>query len=110
MYGYFCEVWVIKQYGVLKSWSTLCHINLLACFKKVVGFTKNGEVLISTRENDLISYDPNSGRSTSLGIEGYTWSFYVQNYMESLFFAQKEQCHSGWVLGRNERFMDLMSS
>ncbi|KAH0751750.1 hypothetical protein KY285_004898 [Solanum tuberosum] len=77
MYGIFCEVWVMKQYGVLESWSRLYRINLVAGLKKVVGFRSNGEVLLSTRENGLVSYDPNSGRSTGLGIQGYTWSFYV---------------------------------
>ncbi|XP_019071446.1 F-box/kelch-repeat protein At3g06240-like [Solanum lycopersicum] len=36
MYGYFCQVWVMKQYGVSESWNRLCHINLVAGFKKVV--------------------------------------------------------------------------
>ncbi|WMV49381.1 hypothetical protein MTR67_042766 [Solanum verrucosum] len=52
MYGVFYEVWVMKKYGVLESWSRLYRISLVANLKKVVGFRNNGEVLISTRENE----------------------------------------------------------
>ncbi|KAK4723812.1 hypothetical protein R3W88_026591 [Solanum pinnatisectum] len=99
MYGVFCEVWVMKQYGVLESWSRLYRINLVGGLKKVVGFRNNGEVLISIRENVLVSYDPNSGRNTGLGIQGYTWSFYVQNYMESLILLKGNNVIPGGFLG-----------
>ncbi|XP_015161777.1 F-box/kelch-repeat protein At3g06240-like [Solanum tuberosum] len=99
MYGVFCEVWVMKQYGVLESWSRLYRINLIANLKKAVGFRNNGEVLISTRENGLVSYDPNSGRNTDLGIQGYTWSFFVHNYMESLILLKGNNVIPGGFLG-----------
>ncbi|KAH0720062.1 hypothetical protein KY284_005092 [Solanum tuberosum] len=83
-----CEVWVMKQYGVLESWSRLYRINLVADMEKVVRFRNNGEVLFSTRSNDLISYDPNSGRNMGLCIQGSYRSFYVQNYMESLILLK----------------------
>ncbi|KAH0751749.1 hypothetical protein KY285_004897 [Solanum tuberosum] len=83
-----CEVWVMKQYGVLESWSRLYRINLVVDMEKVVGFRNNGEVLFSTRSNDLISYDPNSGRNMGLCIQGSYRSFYVQNYMESLILLK----------------------
>ncbi|WMV49654.1 hypothetical protein MTR67_043039 [Solanum verrucosum] len=34
--GASCEVWVMKQYGVLKSWSRLYRINLVVGMEKVV--------------------------------------------------------------------------
>ncbi|KAH0722295.1 hypothetical protein KY290_004976 [Solanum tuberosum] len=84
-----CEVWVMEQYRVLESWSRLYRINLVADMEKVVGFRNNGEVLFSTRSiNDLISYDPNSGRNMGLCIQGSYRSFYVQNYMESLILLK----------------------
>lgn len=82
--GTSCEVWVMKQYGVLESWSRLYHIDLVVGMEKVVGFRNNGEVLFSTGNYDLVSYDPNSRQNSSLGIQGSARSFYVQNYMESL--------------------------
>jgi len=62
----------------------LYRINLVANIVKVVGFRNNGEVLFSTRSNDLVSYDPNSGQNRGLGIQWSSHPFYVQNYMESL--------------------------
>ncbi|KAK4723622.1 hypothetical protein R3W88_026401 [Solanum pinnatisectum] len=97
-----CEVWVMKQYGVLESWSRLYHINLVAGMEKVVGFRNNGEVLFSTRRNDLVSYDPNSGRNMSLGIQGISSLFYVQNYRESLIMFNRNNVSSGGFLGGME--------
>lgn len=60
--------------------------------------------------NDLVSYDPNSGQNTSLGIQGNTWSVYVQNDMNHLFFSKGTMLFlvGSWeTLGR---FMDLMST
>lgn len=79
-----CEVWVMKSYGVVESWSRLYRINLVAGMEKVVGFRNNGEVLFSTKRNRLVSFDPNSGGTKDLGIRGSSRSFYVQNYVESL--------------------------
>ncbi|KAK4723811.1 hypothetical protein R3W88_026590 [Solanum pinnatisectum] len=88
IYDASCEVWVMKQYEVLESWRRLYRINLVADMEKVVGFRNNGEVLFSTRSNDLISYDPNSGCNMGLCIQGSYRSFYVQNYMESLILLE----------------------
>ncbi|XP_059301380.1 F-box protein At3g07870-like [Lycium ferocissimum] len=79
-----CEVWVMKNYGVLESWSRLYRINLVEDMEKVVGFRSNGEVLFSTKGNEMVCYDPNSGDKKDLGIRGSSRSFYVQNYVESL--------------------------
>ncbi|KAH0778378.1 hypothetical protein KY290_004805 [Solanum tuberosum] len=96
--GASCEVWVMKQYGVLESWSRLYCINLVAGMEKIVGFRNNGEVLFSTRSNDLVSYDPNSGRNRGLRIQGSSRSFYVQNYMESLILLKGNNVVSGGLL------------
>ncbi|KAJ8534871.1 hypothetical protein K7X08_016599 [Anisodus acutangulus] len=79
-----CEVWVMKSYGGLESWSRLYRVNLVEDMEKVVGFRCNGEVLFSTRGNDMVLYDPSSGDKKDLGIRGSARSFYVQNYVESL--------------------------
>ncbi|KAH0719889.1 hypothetical protein KY284_004919 [Solanum tuberosum] len=93
-----CEVLVIKRYGVLESWSRLYCINLVADMVKVVGFRNNGEVLFSTRSNDLVSYDPNSGQNRGLGIQWSSHPFYVQNYMESLILFNGNSVDSGGFL------------
>ncbi|XP_055807879.1 F-box protein At3g07870-like [Solanum dulcamara] len=98
--GASCEVWVMKQYGVLESWSRLYRINFVAGMEKVVGFRNNGEVLFSTRGNNLVSYNPNSGRNRGLGIQGSSRSFYVQNYRESLILLKGNSVISGRILER----------
>ncbi|CAN4117500.1 unnamed protein product [Withania somnifera] len=78
------EVWVMKSYGVVESWSRLYRINLVVYMKEIVGFRSNGEVLFSTRRDELVSYDPSSGHAKALGICGISPSFYVHNYVKSL--------------------------
>ncbi|XP_055809345.1 F-box protein At3g07870-like [Solanum dulcamara] len=95
-----CEVWVMKQYGVLESWSRLYRINLVAGMEEIVGFRNNGEVLFSNKSNNLVSYDPNSGRNRGLGIQGFSCSFHVQNYRESLVLLEGNSVISGRVLER----------
>lgn len=51
-----------------ESWSRLYYINLVTGMEKVFGFRNNGDVLFSTRRNDMVSYDPNSVRNADLCI------------------------------------------
>lgn len=96
--GSSCEVWVMRSYGVVESWSRLYRINLVADMEKVVGFRNNGEVLFSTSRNELVSYDPNSGHAKDLGIRGSSRSFYVQNYVESLVLLKGNSVVSDGLL------------
>ncbi|KAG5592120.1 hypothetical protein H5410_042634 [Solanum commersonii] len=91
-----CEVWVMRQYGVLESWSRLYRINLVTTMMKVVGFRNNGAVLFSTRSNDLLSYNPNNEQNRGLGIQGSSHPFYVQ--MESLILFKRNNVVSGGFL------------
>uniref|UniRef100_M1DUU8 F-box family protein n=1 Tax=Solanum tuberosum TaxID=4113 RepID=M1DUU8_SOLTU len=91
-----------KLYKVLESWSGLYYMILVASMEKVIGFRNNGDVLFSTRRNDLVSYDPNSGQNTDLGIRGISHSFYVQNYMESLILLKGNNVNLGRFLGGME--------
>ncbi|KAH0722107.1 hypothetical protein KY289_005151 [Solanum tuberosum] len=83
--GASCEVWVMKRYRVLESWSRLYRINLVANIVKVVGFRNNGEVLFSTRSNDLVSYDPNSGQVGVLVFKGALTRFMFRITWNYLF-------------------------
>ncbi|KAK4362995.1 hypothetical protein RND71_018236 [Anisodus tanguticus] len=80
------EVWVMKSYG------------------KVVGFRCNGEVLFSSRVNELVSYYPNSGDKKDLDdFRGSSRSFYVQNYVESLVLVQANSV-------KTDEFLDGIAS
>ncbi|XP_057509860.1 F-box protein At3g07870-like [Actinidia eriantha] len=72
-----CCVWVMKEYGVAESWTRLFSINLTGILSNitgkldnVLGFRKNGELLLSTSKERLLSYDPKAQTMTDTGIRG----------------------------------------
>ncbi|KAM7495146.1 hypothetical protein LguiB_029755 [Lonicera macranthoides] len=79
-----CCIWVMKEYGIVESWTKLFTIDLPGSLKKTVRFRKNGEVILSLRNNELVSYDPNSRQIRDFGIVGNIRSFYVDTYLETL--------------------------
>ncbi|CAL5406188.1 unnamed protein product [Camellia sinensis] len=80
----YCWVWMMEEYGVAESWTRLFTVDMREGIRKVVGFQRNNEVLLSARVRGLISYAPNTQRTVYLGIHGTNRSFYVDNYVESL--------------------------
>lgn len=79
-----CCVWVMKEYGVAKSWSKLFTISLPGTLRRTIGFRKNGEVILSLSHNELVSYEPNTRQIKDLGIQGNIRSFYTDTYVETL--------------------------
>ncbi|GFY99066.1 hypothetical protein Acr_13g0004670 [Actinidia rufa] len=74
-----CCVWVMKEYGVAESWTRLFSINLTGILSNttgkldnVLGFRKNGELLLSTSKERLLSYDPKAQTMTDTGIREET--------------------------------------
>ncbi|KAL2496886.1 F-box protein [Forsythia ovata] len=77
-------VWVMKQYGVMKSWTKLYNIDFVGGIDNVVGFRKNGEVLLASPGDELVTYNPETALSKDIGIYGNARSFYIDKFMESL--------------------------
>ncbi|XP_059663690.1 F-box protein CPR1-like [Cornus florida] len=87
-------VWVMKEYGVMSSWTQLYTIHKGLVFHSLVGFRKKGEVLLALRNGYLVSldtvyHDAETKLLTKLEICGsidswYKDSFYADAYMESL--------------------------
>ncbi|XP_059436526.1 F-box/kelch-repeat protein At3g06240-like [Corylus avellana] len=77
----FHSLWVMKEYGVAESWIKLFNINIAQGLQEVLGFTKNGELLL-IHYGSLISYEPSQ----------QTWYFHfglfdwlsLDTYVESL--------------------------
>ncbi|KAA8524834.1 hypothetical protein F0562_011257 [Nyssa sinensis] len=86
----YCWVWVMKQYGVVESWTKLLTIDMREGIRQVVGFRKNSEVLLSARVRGLVSYDPKIQQTEYLGIHGSNRSFYADAYVESLVLLKGE--------------------
>uniref|UniRef100_A0A5B6ZAI8 F-box domain-containing protein n=1 Tax=Davidia involucrata TaxID=16924 RepID=A0A5B6ZAI8_DAVIN len=109
-----CCIWVMKEYGVAESWTRMVTIDLPGALGSTVEFRKNGEVLLSTRDNMLASYDPKTQQIKDLGIHGNSRSFYVDTYIESLFLLKGQnrflegQLYSH--LTSEEKRMELISS
>ncbi|KAI8551342.1 hypothetical protein RHMOL_Rhmol06G0178500 [Rhododendron molle] len=47
-------VWIMKEYGVATSWAKLFRIDLCGSLWRPLGLRKNGEVIFSTRDEDLV--------------------------------------------------------
>ncbi|CAL5336273.1 unnamed protein product [Camellia sinensis] len=77
-----CDIWVMKEYGVVESWTKLFTIDF--GISKAVGFRKNGEFLAEDKEGKLVTYDFKIRQIVYLGIHGLKQSFHLENYMESL--------------------------
>ncbi|CAL5336674.1 unnamed protein product [Camellia sinensis] len=86
----FCCIWVMKEYGDAKSWTKLFSINLPDLLDKTLGFRKNGEVLLSTNENWLLSYHPGTQKMTNTGIVGNSYSCNVDVFMATLVLVKGE--------------------
>ncbi|XP_048138799.1 F-box/kelch-repeat protein At3g06240-like [Rhodamnia argentea] len=85
LYGV-CWVWVMKEYGASDSWSKLLTINIgeHGGIGRVLGFRKQGDVLLVTHNDELVSYDSRSQSISRLGLYGVARSFEVIPYMDCL--------------------------
>ncbi|KAA8526429.1 hypothetical protein F0562_008368 [Nyssa sinensis] len=81
-----CCIWVMKEYGVPKSWTRLVTIGLAGALVSTV--RKNGEVLISTSDDLLASYDPTTQQINDIGIRGN--SLIRKNVAESAAEYEKQ--------------------
>ncbi|KAI5660769.1 hypothetical protein M9H77_20092 [Catharanthus roseus] len=90
-----CNVWVMKEYGVMGSWKKLYNIDLVEGMDEVIGFrNNNGEVFVKMLANDplpyhlkrgfVVSYDPKSRLIKDLGVLGWLNSLYIHNYIDTL--------------------------
>lgn len=78
------SVWVMKEYGVAESWTKLFDIDVGVRLGRVLGFKKNGEVIMVTNAGKLLCYEPRSRTTSDPHIRSRTESFYLDTFMESL--------------------------
>ncbi|XP_059450214.1 F-box/kelch-repeat protein At3g23880-like isoform X2 [Corylus avellana] len=103
-------IWVMKEYGIRESWTKLFNIHI-GGLKRVVGFRKNGEVLVTDRCGELLSYEPNTQLETRLGfckfssLETKIWFveswFYLDKYIESLILLNAKNGVPGGLANRS---------
>lgn len=88
IYSKSCTVWVMKEYGVVGSWSKQYTIDLDGRLVLMLGLRKNGEMLLGMGR-ELVSYDFESQEITNLGVRGSKHAFWVDNYTESLVLLKE---------------------
>ncbi|KAF3957205.1 hypothetical protein CMV_017754 [Castanea mollissima] len=91
------SVWVMKEYGVAESWTKIFDIDVGEGLGRVVGFTNNGEALV-TKDGKLLFYNPSSRRTLNPHIYAQPASLYLDTYMDSLVLLNVEY----GALGRQE--------
>jgi F-box interacting protein len=82
-----CLIWVMKEYDVVDSWMKQFTIDIAGGVENVLGFRKNGQIILETRKIgywELSSYDPVSQRAMKLGIYGRAHYFCFDTYRENL--------------------------
>ncbi|VFQ80322.1 unnamed protein product [Cuscuta campestris] len=90
--GRFCDMWMMKEYGVVESWCRLHHIELVPWMQRIVGIRENGDLLMSTDQGELVSYCHNTEGIHKLGIYGSGSSYFTGKYLESLVLIQEQSC------------------
>ncbi|CAL5336658.1 unnamed protein product [Camellia sinensis] len=86
-----CKSWhsLITNPSFITKHLNLFSINLPGVLNKTLGFRQNGEVLLSTTNNWLISYDPGTKTMSNTGIKGSSYSFNVDTFMETLILVKE---------------------
>ncbi|KAL3502776.1 hypothetical protein ACH5RR_037225 [Cinchona calisaya] len=79
-----CCIWLMKDYGDFKSWSKMYSVNLDAGMGMVLSFTNDGNLLLTVRNGELVTYDPRTRETKNLGVLGTKDSSFVDRYSESL--------------------------
>ncbi|KAK8503655.1 hypothetical protein V6N12_024827 [Hibiscus sabdariffa] len=85
------ELWVMKEYGVVGSWTKVLTLTLhRQWFPNILGFRKNGEVLVQLDYGKLASLDLNCQQMELHGVEVTTNLISLEgSYVESLVLLDK---------------------
>ncbi|KAK8475066.1 hypothetical protein V6N12_035237 [Hibiscus sabdariffa] len=86
------ELWVMKEYGVVGSWTKVLKLNR-RWFPDILGFRKNGEVLVQLDYGKLASLDLNCQQMELHGVKGVEVTTNLISlecsYVESLLLLDK---------------------
>lgn len=106
LWGEEYSVWIMKEYGMPESWTKMFNIKFdgPGQVSRVIAFRKNGEVLYTSDEGKLYSYEPNTRKTQDLNFGSNLCqlspcaprSYYIDTYMESLVLlnASSDICTS----------------
>ncbi|XP_050378853.1 F-box/kelch-repeat protein At3g06240-like isoform X3 [Argentina anserina] len=101
------SVWIMKEYGVVESWTKLFDIDIgEQGVRRVITFRNNGELLLNSDGKELLSYEPYTRETRDLhfkvrpsdGTSYETGSYFVDTHMESLVLLN--EAHRPRLVGR----------
>ncbi|XP_071703156.1 F-box protein CPR1-like [Rutidosis leptorrhynchoides] len=78
------EVWVMKEYGVISSWTKYTSFELQTKVARVLGCGIKGEFLLVKDNGQLVVYDPDTQRFNNLGKYRVDYFSKVLNHVGSL--------------------------
>ena len=87
-----CSIWMMKEYGIVDSWTKLCTVDLNREIIRVLGLRKNGHIFVVAKlpcDWELSSYDLESQQVKKLGICGNPYFFHIDDYTENLVLLDK---------------------
>lgn len=112
------EVWVMKEYGVIESWTkivTILQPDVVQSFWHVrpLKWFKNLQILLEKDESSLLLYDPESHKARDLTVNGVSKWLYAEIFVKSLVVVnsdtvivgqkQKEEATKNMDRGEKER-------
>ncbi|KAK4727941.1 hypothetical protein R3W88_032858 [Solanum pinnatisectum] len=85
-----CSIWVMKRYGDTDSWSKEYNVALgQGNLGMVLAVTDCRKILLTDMTGMLAKYNPEMETKESINIAGTIYSFYHDNYEESLVLLDK---------------------
>lgn len=87
----FFSIWVMKEYGVVESWTEVlrCDLKRYGGIMTVLALTSRGKVVLRLCSGAIVLLDPMEDSVKSLGDQEYFHAF-AGPYVESLFFINKK--------------------
>ncbi|KAK4369040.1 hypothetical protein RND71_012832 [Anisodus tanguticus] len=79
-----CSIWVMKEYGVVESWSNEFNVSLDTEPGMILGFRNYSEILLTRSTGQLVSYNLETHEKMNFGIVGTKNSFFIGTYEEIL--------------------------
>ncbi|KAK9714949.1 hypothetical protein RND81_06G132500 [Saponaria officinalis] len=83
------NLWVKKEYNQLSSWSKFVSVDVHGRLHKFVHLRKNGELIVSSKDNELLSYDPETKNAVVLA-QGCPSLYDACSFVETLAFLNKD--------------------
>ncbi|KAA0057361.1 F-box protein CPR30-like [Cucumis melo var. makuwa] len=81
---YVSSVWMLRKYDVVESWTKILSVDPSQGLGMALGCRENGEMLMTSRNGELVSYKPENQIVKGLGIRGAQDSFFLDTFVESL--------------------------